>query len=90
LKRDALGETTPEEKSFFSEYQGSASSLWRKALPVSSAPIHQKLGRASILWLGFFHHPHQVPSLVGEQPLMSSSIPFKLDSKRAGEDVGWC
>jgi hypothetical protein len=43
-----LGETTPEEKSFFSEYHGSASSIWRKALPVSSAPIHQKVGRAMI------------------------------------------
>jgi hypothetical protein len=49
LKGGSSGETTPEEKSFFSEYQGSASSIWRKALPVGSAPIHQKLGRADLL-----------------------------------------
>jgi hypothetical protein len=48
LKRGSSGETAPEEKSFFSEYHGSASSIWRKALPVSSAPIHQKVGRAMI------------------------------------------
>ncbi len=49
LKRGSSGETTPEEKSFFSEYHGSASSIWRKALPVSSAPIHQKVGRADLV-----------------------------------------
>jgi hypothetical protein len=36
-------------KELFSEYHGSASSIWRKALPVSSAPIHQKFGRAKLL-----------------------------------------
>lgn len=30
LKRDSSEESTPEEKSFFSQYHGSASSLWRK------------------------------------------------------------
>jgi len=52
LKRGSSGETTPEEKSFFSEYHGSASSIWRKALPVSSASIHQKVGRAEQFWRG--------------------------------------
>ena len=49
-KRGSSEETTPQEKSYFSEYHGSASSIWRKALPVSSVPIHQKVGRA--------HMPH--------------------------------
>jgi hypothetical protein len=49
LKRGSSEKTTPEEKSLFSAYYGSASSIWRKALPVSSAPIHQKVGRADLL-----------------------------------------
>src|SRR5260370_39577737 len=28
---------------------GSPSSIWRKALPVSSSPIHQKVGRAYLV-----------------------------------------